>query len=105
MRIISQDGTRDFPYEEIALVARILTIDSQEIYSINAIFNNKEYELAYYSDGEVALNIMQEIRSTPHYMPCEEEYDYEDDDFYTNETEILFIKLPTQEEVDEIYGE
>lgn len=93
MRIISQDGSKNFPYEETALAIRIKYINDVEIYSIYGIYHGKEYEFAYYDKPEYAFEIMEEIAYTPSYIQSEEDED--------DKEKILFVKFPTQEEMEE----
>ena len=83
MRIISQDGTRDFPYEKTSLLLRHRIINENDIFVIVAIFYGIEYDMAYYHSDELAYNVLEYIRNSPEYVeeeiPC--------DDWFFNDIE------------------
>lgn len=108
MRIISQDGLKDFPYDQVVLIAGMRTFEDIPVFNIIAVYNNKEYILASYSKSKYVTIIMEEIRSTPAFIPVPIES--EDDDIpefeMYNEEQVLYIKLPTEEEIARrLYGE
>lgn len=83
MRIISQDGTRDFPYETTPLILRHRQIQGKDIFVIVAIFGEKEYDLAYYHDDKFAYEVLEEVRNTPEYIEEEvkdNNLDFDDED-------------------------
>lgn len=98
MRIVSVDGMRSFPYDDCALIVRTIMLDSDTLtckYSINCIYCGKEYELAYYSNENIAYELMQEVL----HMPMFEEGIDEDDEPYYDE--IRYIRFPSEEEFKE----
>lgn len=90
MRIISQDGTRDFPYDKIALILRYRVEGTKGTNVIVAVFDGKEYDIGYYHDQQFAIDVLQEIRCMPEYINATE-----------NENEVpqklAFIILPPDE--------
>jgi len=102
MRIISQDGTRDFPYESTALILRHRKLGNEDVFVIVALYCGKEHDLAYYHNSEFAYGVLEEIRSTPEYIDvCNKNNDDQDDEAfpYPVREKILSIVLPKDQEV------
>ena len=109
MRIISQDGTRDFSYDEIGLLLRTRIMPDQEdpLYVITALAFGNEYDMGYFSNMAYAYDVMSEIRNTPTYIYDEDDFDDEDDEddislMNPDYGKTLWIRIPTE---DEMYDE
>ena len=61
MRVISQNGNYDFPYEHIVF--------RHEMEYVMAVYKEKEYVLGKYSSDEKAIKAMEMLRETYTGMP------------------------------------
>ena len=61
MRLISQDGTMDVPYEMCALSIGT-TVNKTTIYVRSKLFDEKPCLFGVYSEERKALNVMEELR-------------------------------------------
>jgi hypothetical protein len=68
MRIISQDGSKDFPYDRCIVYAFDGTVYC-------TIGKRDDFEMAKYATQERAIEVMKEIRMD-HYQSVEEELAY-----------------------------
>lgn len=62
MRIISQDGLKDLPYEECVLTIEPSVIRGSREVEIFATCNNERYKMGDYEDAVEALKVMTQCR-------------------------------------------
>lgn len=97
MRIVSQDGTRSFPYDQITLFLRIRYFEDNIKYVITAIFNGTEYDMGYYTDEKFAKDVFSDILETPNEIYEYDEFDEDEDAdlmFISEPSQILYVKIP-----------
>ena len=88
MRLISQDGYVDVPYEMSALSIGTMA-DKTMVYIRSKLFDEKPFVLASYSSEEKALKVMKNLRKTYSKAP-----EYGDEYF-----EDLVFQFPKDDEV------
>ena len=87
MRIISQSGMIDIPYERSAVV--LTQSPSTKSWIIMAYFDNKSFMMATYSTKQQAQFVFERLHSLPndyYYLPLDEKETWKGLDYVTSES-------------------